>query len=453
LPEDVELVPVSTCTGSTVICVREGASGGDGTAAAPYPDIPEALAVAGDGDTVQVAAGTYTGNLTISGREISLLGGFSEDFGSRDLTLYPTNIRSSGGSAAVTLTDAGNSRVEGFVVSGGSGGGICVSGGAPLVSSNVIEDNDTRGGGACGDAGAGIGAENADITIVGNLIRNNIATYGGGVATNRGSVTIDRNTIQNNTGDADHGGGMYIASTATVSRNLIEGNMVGETMGYGWGGGIIVFGDGNTATFIANVIRGNSAPSIGSGVFFDDGIAATMTNDIVYGNVCPEYGGAGVYVDGLNPSLGSTLTLRNVTIAGHDCANNDGGNGIFLERGSTVEVENSILWGNDRSGREFFNDGTCSITVRYSDVEEVVAGTGNISTDPLFADADAGDFHLRSVGGRWDEAAGGWVTDSETSPCIDAADPAASFDEEPSPNGGRADMGAYGNTAEASLTP
>lgn len=452
VPTDVDLVPGAPCTGAKVLCVREGSSGGDGTAASPYASIVEALAAAGNGATVQVAAGTYTGSLSIVGRELVLLGGFSDDFESRDLEAYSTTLRTSGDGAAVTLTDAGESRIEGFVISGGAGGGICIYGGAPVISANVIEDNDTRSGGACGEAGAGISSENADTTIVGNVIRNNIAPYGGGVATNRGNVTIDRNTIQNNTGDADHGGGMYLSSTVTVSRNLIEGNTVGASAGYGWGGGVIAFGEGYTATFIANVIRGNSAPSIGSGAFFDDGITATMNHDIVYGNVCPESGGAGVYVDGLDENLGSTLRVRNVTIAGHDCANDLGGNGILLERGSTVDVVSSILWGNDRSGREFFNDGSCTISVRYSDVEEVVDGLGNISADPLFADAASGDFHLRSAVGRFDED-NGWVTDSETSPCIDAADPAASFDREPSPNGGRADMGAYGNTAQASMTP
>jgi len=39
------------------------------------------------------------------------------------------------------------------------------------------------------------------------------------------------------------------------------------------------------------------------------------------------------------------------------------------------------------------------------------------------------------------------------SPCIDAADPASPFALEPSPNGCRADIGAYGNTAEATPKP
>jgi hypothetical protein len=37
-----------------------------------------------------------------------------------------------------------------------------------------------------------------------------------------------------------------------------------------------------------------------------------------------------------------------------------------------------------------------------------------------------------------------------TSPCIDAGDPASACGNEPIPNGGRINMGAYGNTAQAS---
>lgn len=40
-----------------------------------------------------------------------------------------------------------------------------------------------------------------------------------------------------------------------------------------------------------------------------------------------------------------------------------------------------------------------------------------------------------------------------TSPCIDAGDPASVFGDERQPNGGRVNMGAYGNTVEASKSP
>jgi len=40
--------------------------------------------------------------------------------------------------------------------------------------------------------------------------------------------------------------------------------------------------------------------------------------------------------------------------------------------------------------------------------------------------------------------------DDVTSPCIDAGDPNSPVGDEPEPNGGRINMGAYGGTEEAS---
>ncbi|NIA14507.1 MAG: hypothetical protein GWP08_10530 [Nitrospiraceae bacterium] len=57
-------------------------------------------------------------------------------------------------------------------------------------------------------------------------------------------------------------------------------------------------------------------------------------------------------------------------------------------------------------------------------------------------------YHPKSEYGRWDGFQ--WVTDALTSPCVDAGDPAADYSYEPSPNGGRINLGAFGDTAEAS---
>jgi len=78
------------------------------------------------------------------------------------------------------------------------------------------------------------------------------------------------------------------------------------------------------------------------------------------------------------------------------------------------------------------------------------AGTGNISVDPLFADAAGGDFHLKSQRGRLEGSR--WVRDAQTSPCINAGDPAGDFSAEPMPNGGRVNMGAFGSTNQASMS-
>jgi hypothetical protein len=63
---------------------------------------------------------------------------------------------------------------------------------------------------------------------------------------------------------------------------------------------------------------------------------------------------------------------------------------------------------------------------------DCAAGTGDISSDPLFEDPANPNYHLMPG-----------------SPCIDAGDPASDYSSEPEPNGGRINMGAYGGTAEA----
>jgi hypothetical protein len=57
-------------------------------------------------------------------------------------------------------------------------------------------------------------------------------------------------------------------------------------------------------------------------------------------------------------------------------------------------------------------------------------------------------YHLRSRSGRWDGTQ--WLDDALTSACVNAGDPLADYANEPSPNGGRINVGAFGNTEEAS---
>jgi hypothetical protein len=73
-----------------------------------------------------------------------------------------------------------------------------------------------------------------------------------------------------------------------------------------------------------------------------------------------------------------------------------------------------------------------------------------ISTDPLWHAPVSGDFHPASYMGRFDARTGSFAHDLILSPSVDAADPADPFDLEPQPNSGRANLGSYGNTPEAS---
>ena len=78
----------------------------------------------------------------------------------------------------------------------------------------------------------------------------------------------------------------------------------------------------------------------------------------------------------------------------------------------------------------------------------------SLSSNPLYLDPSAGieDFHPKSTVGRFLPGGGGPVADGVQSPTIDAGDPAAGAGSEPAPNGGRANQGSYGLTAEASET-
>ncbi|MBN2592178.1 MAG: hypothetical protein JXA81_01630 [Sedimentisphaerales bacterium] len=136
---------------------------------------------------------------------------------------------------------------------------------------------------------------------------------------------------------------------------------------------------------------------------------------------------------------GSSPTLSNLTIV-------DNLFGIEASDGSDPDISNIIFWNNIYS--DLFG---CQ--AQYSRLSDASEGRGNIDIDPLFVDPDNGDYHLRSNRGRYWPEHDVWVLDRLTSPCLDGGDPNAEVLEEPIPNGNRINMGAYGGTAQASLSP
>lgn len=150
---------------------------------------------------------------------------------------------------------------------------------------------------------------------------------------------------------------------------------------------------------------------------------------------------------------------------------------VNTNRGSAfASVSNSIL--TVRGSRVPIYSGTAHVYGNYNDLYATDGGLVGLLTDsslsrefdsvnawynecgqefaslshePLFADARQNDFHLRSAEGRW--TAEGFVQDAVTSPLLDAGDPAKDVGEELAPNGNRINLGRYGGTAEASMTP
>ena len=144
----------------------------------------------------------------------------------------------------------------------------------------------------------------------------------------------------------------------------------------------------------------------------------------------------------------SSATITNCTISGNTAPF---GGAVCCEYDGSATITNSIVWGNTP---EQIYPPSDQLTVTYCNVQGGWPGEGNIETDPVFAEPDSGDYHLKSVAGRWDpnanDGAGGWVIDEVHSFCIDAGDPASDYSNEPLPNGEWVNVGAYGNTIYAS---
>jgi len=194
------------------------------------------------------------------------------------------------------------------------------------------------------------------------------------------------------------------------------------------------------------------------------GTSPTIVNCLIVGNrsLDPDAGGGIACQD-------SNATFANCTIAGNYGALQ--GAGLSFKNSQAV-LTNSIVW--DNGPVEVVTSGAAQPAIGYSDVAGGWPGVGNRDADPLFVQSGywadpkdltkampafdltavwvPGDYHLLSQAGRWDPAAGTWVKDAQTSPCIDAGDPNSPVGSEPLPNGNCINLGVYGGTSQASLS-
>ncbi|WP_288684006.1 fibronectin type III domain-containing protein [uncultured Eubacterium sp.] len=160
------------------------------------------------------------------------------------------------------------------------------------------------------------------------------------------------------------------------------------------------------------------------------------------------------YGIGLDLSIDDNLTDR-IVLENMTLANNYYGVKASKSMTKLPIIQDSIIAKNTRGFdvSEDINTSNITYTCIYNDGWDGNTygyGEGCIFKDPLFADLDNRDFHLKSTGGRWDGTK--WITDTVTSPCINAGNPASDYLNELSPNGNRVNMGAFGNTSQASKT-
>jgi len=343
-----------------------------------------------------------------------------------------------------------NAIISGFTITAGNsdgseGGGMFNNSGSPTVTNCIFINNlAILGGGMCNLNNSNPMLSNCSFS--GNVTPPWGEGCGGnGVFNYQSSPTLVNCIFYENSGGSYGGGMCNEASSPTLTDCYFR-----ENTGYRYGGGIANFSNSNPK--LTNCIFSGCSSRNGGGIcnYYDSN--PTLTNCIFVDNSA-EWGGGGMKNYQSNPTLTNCTFVENTGNA------YDGG-GIH-NRSNSSTLRNCIFWGNIDSGgtdesAQIHNDSGGSADVSYCCIQglDIFTGSGNIGNDPCFADADANDFHLKSLAGRWDPNSQSWVKDDVTSPCIDAGNPGCPLGNEPNdPNNVRINLGAYGGTAEASKSP
>ena len=396
--------------------------------------------------------------------------------------------------------------LSGIVAHDNTGDGVYAGG--PIVSlTNSTSYKNTGDGFDLANSGAAV--------LTGNIAYNNL--IGLSVTNTTGATT----TIVGNTNLAlDLGNQLYDNSNYGIFANgsiLVAGNVAyGQTAA--GNAGIGFFG----ATITENIVYGNydgirttgqSAPTITYNLAHDNSnfgiegdFSATLTGNVSYSN--------GVGLRSMTPPNAATgpnitnnlvynNTLQGIWLTGGNSAriNNNtvyqpAGDAIHIDAyggitASGIQIENNILWTqagfdislaptsetgfkSDYNDLYFTASGAVGVweTVAQAALINWQSTTGNdadsISTNPLFVNAAAGDFHEKSLAGSFHGGslapvlgssglpvvpAVNLTADTSESPAIDRGDPTFSYASEPAPNGGYVNLGAYGDTAQASISP
>jgi hypothetical protein len=279
--------------------------------------------------------------------------------------------------------------------------------------------------------------------------------YGGGVYVNSGATLFTNCVIGDNTlnpGVTSYalGGGIYLNSgTTTIARCRILNNIAQGYSYDGYGGGMYVAGSAVAQVF-QTVISQNRAWSLVVHPGFKHGGGIYNAGKLHLQNCLIDHNADNLgLTDGIYSS--GNLSLMNCTVADNNAV------GIYYYMG-TIGMSNSIVWGHSGDDLVNFPNDEQEIPLIYNVYYSNIQGGDNmgvqgcISLDPMFVDTNY--YHLQStmgnyVGGYF-SGGSGWSTSLNDSPCVDGGNTTSPYDLEPTPNGARVNMGAYGNTTVAS---
>jgi hypothetical protein len=315
----VFLALASTAMASTTWYVN-GVSGSDSnncmSAQTACKTIGHAISLAASGDSIMVAAATYTEHLSISlslnvigsGASTTIIDGVGVD----------TVVTISSGTAHVTLSK--------FTIRHGladyTGAGVD-NAGTLIINNSVISGNVAQSKPPRPSMGGGV-YNQGTLTVNNSIVMGNSANTSGGGIFNTGGMSINRSTITKNSTMGD-GGGIWNIGAVKINASTISGNTGGAIL-FSRGGAIANY---STMAIVNSTISGNTVFSQGIGGIVNLQGTLTISNTTISGNV------GGVF------NLG-TATLQNSIVA-----NNSGGNcfGVVRSNGYNLSSDSTCKFG------------------------------------------------------------------------------------------------------------
>ncbi|MCH7871233.1 MAG: hypothetical protein IID33_05985 [Planctomycetes bacterium] len=291
----------------------DAAPGGIGISwASAFDDLQDALAVAGVGDTIHVARGTYfptsgvsrTATFSIPGG-VTLRGGYAGVLAGnpniRDPQAFPTILSGAIGNATDTdnsytiVTASGLSSavtIEGFTLTGGNangaspfsalgrGGAVWISG----VPSVAIHDCHFEGNQSNGHGGA-IYVSTADLTLTDSSFTDNSSAAGsGGAMYVSFAILLVRGTSFDVNSATDGGALLCTESFCTIVNSTFNDNDAGR-------GGALLLTE-STTELVNTTLIGNTAGTAGGAMFHENG-ELSLIHTTVMGNHVVSDGGLG----------------------------------------------------------------------------------------------------------------------------------------------------------------